>query len=82
LPEDYANAFVLGPGSKVTNGGPHKLTLTFTPATGLFKGSLTPTNPGAKPLSFAGAVLQNTKGAGGYHLGTNQSDRVRIEAAP
>jgi hypothetical protein len=82
LPEDYANAFVLGPGSKVTNGGPHKLTLNFTAATGLFKGSLTPTNHGAKPLNFAGAVVQRAKAASGYHLGTTQSDRVRIEAAP
>jgi len=82
LPADYTNAFVLGLGGKITNGGPNKLSLSFTAASGLFKGSLTPTNPGAKPFNFAGAVFQKANDASGYHLGTNQSDRVLIEAAP
>lgn len=82
LPRSYTNAFHLGVGSKVTNVGPHKLTLTFTPATGLFKGSLTPTNTGAKAIAFTGAVLQKTTNAFGYFLGTNQSGAVSLQAAP
>ncbi len=82
LPTTYTNAFNLGVGSKVTNAGPHKLTLTFTPATGLFKGSLTPTNSGAKAIAFTGAVLQKATNAFGYYLGTNRSGAVSIQAAP
>ena len=82
LAQDYTNTFALGLSSKATNVGPHALTLTFTPSTGLFKGSLTPTNTGAKAIAFAGAVLQKTTNAAGYFLGTNHSGTVTIQVMP
>jgi hypothetical protein len=72
----------LGLSSKLTNNTPHKLAVTFTLSSGLFKGSFTPTNAGSKAVSFAGAVLQKGTNAAGYYLGTNQSGRVLLEAAP
>jgi hypothetical protein len=83
LAEDAILSATLGLGSKVTNNSaPAKLTMTFTVSSGLFKGSYTPTNAGAKAVSFAGAVLQKATNAAGYYLGTNQSGRVLLEAAP
>jgi hypothetical protein len=82
LAEDTIHAVTLGLGSKVANGSQHKLTMSFTLPSGLFKGSYMPTNPGARPVSFAGAVLQKGTNAAGYYLGTNQSGRVLLEATP
>ena len=82
LAEDTTISVGMGPGSKVTNAPPPKLSLTFTLASGLFKGSYTPTNAGSKAVSFAGAVLQKGTNAAGYYLGTNQSGSVLLEAAP
>jgi hypothetical protein len=82
LAEDAAISVGMGPGSKVTNAPSPKLSLTFTVSSGLFKGSYTPTNAGSKAVSFAGAVLQKGTNAAGYYLGTNQSGRVLLEAAP
>jgi hypothetical protein len=78
LTQNYTNDLKLGLGSKVTNDGPHALALLFTPATGLFKGSLTPTNAEAKAIAFTGAVLQKGTNAAGFSLGTNQSARVSL----
>ena len=80
LVQNYTNDFTLGLSSKVTNGGPHALKLSFTPATGMFKGSLTPTN--TKAITFAGAILQKGTNAGGFSLGTNQSARVMLQRGP
>lgn len=82
LPLSLTNTFTLAAGSKVTDAGPHKLKLSFTAATGLFKGSLTPTNAGMKAIAFSGVVLQNTTNAAGYFLGTNQSGAVTIQNTP
>jgi len=82
LAEDTTNSVTLGLGSKVTNNSPHKLTMSFTAASGLFKGSYTPTNAGSKAVSFAGAVLQKGTNAAGHFLGTSQSGRVLLEVAP
>lgn len=82
LAQEYGNALNLGLSSKVTNLGSNKMTLTFTTASGLFKGSLTPTNAGAKAIAFNGTVLQKTTNAFGHFLGTNQSGTVSIQAAP
>jgi len=80
LPENYTNSFILGLANKVTNGGPSAMTLTFTPSTGLFKGSLTP-EAGLKPIAFSGAVLQKATNGFGYGLGTNQSSSVTLGPA-
>lgn len=83
LPDSHTNNFTLGASSKTVNGGPNAMTLTFTPASGLFKGSLTPTNVvGAKAIAFAGAVLQKATNGAGFYLGTNQSGAVNINPQP
>jgi hypothetical protein len=82
LAQDDTNTFDLGSSSKVTNTGSNQMTVTFTASSGLFKGSLTPTNAGAKVAAFTGAVLQKGTNAAGYFLGTNQSGTVRLQIAP
>lgn len=76
----YTNSFNLGLSSKVTDGTPHKLTLSFTLSSGLFKGSLTATN--AKAIAFAGAVLQKATNGAGFFLDTNSSGAVNISPKP
>ena len=82
LAQDYTNTFDFGPSSKVTNTGSNQMTATFTTSSGLFKGSLTPTNAGARAIAFTGAVLQKGTNAFGHFLGTNQSGNVRLQTAP
>ena len=82
LATDQSASVTVGLSSKVTNNSSTKLTMNFTLSSGLFKGSYTPTNAGAKAVSFAGAVLQKGTNAAGYYLGTNQSGRVLLEPAP
>ncbi len=82
-PQEYTNEFKLGLSSRVTNSGPHTLTLSFTTASGLLKGSLTPTNvTGAKAIPFTGVVLQKSTNAVGHFLGTNESGNVSITVSP
>ena len=71
------NSFVLGLGSKVTNGGPSAMTLTFTPASGLFNGSITPVST-TKAQAFTGVVFQKSTNGFGFLLGTNQSSSVLL----
>lgn len=80
LGEDLTNTFRLGAPARFTNAGPHRLTLGFTTSSGLFKGTLVPTNAAAKSISIAGAILQKSTNAMGYFLGTNQSGAVRLES--
>ena len=83
LAEDATIAVTVLPGSKaVPVEALPKLSLGFTLSSGLFKGSYTPTNAGAKAVNFAGAVLQKSTNAAGHFLGTNQSGNVSLQAAP
>ena len=75
------NAIILGPGSRVTNAGPNKLSVSFALPTGLFQGTFS-TAGSTQIVSFSGAVLQKSTNALGFFLGTNQSGRVEINAAP
>jgi hypothetical protein len=81
LSESLTNRFGLAPGGKITNGGPHTITLKFVPATGLFNGTLKPTNT-TTVLKFNGVVLQSSTNAAGYVLGTNKTGRAVIDRAP
>ena len=75
LTENFTNQISISANSKVTNLSGNKLTLTFTTASGLFKGSVV--NPATgKPVSFNGAVFQKRNFGGGHFLGTDQSGRV------
>lgn len=74
LSQSISNQFVLGVNNKVTGGD--KLTLTFTPATGLFQGSTT--NASGKTVTFSGAVLQKQTNGFGQFLNAPQSGTVSL----
>jgi len=77
LAEDFANAVSLTDDNKVLNLATNKLSLTFSLATGLFRGSVTV--PGTtRSLPFNGAVYQKRHDASGFFSGTNQSGRVLL----
>jgi len=59
----------------------NKLSLTLTPSSGAFSGSVT--EPGAKRAdSFKGVLLQGQNSGYGYFLETNRSGRVLFRPAP
>lgn len=81
LSEALTNRISLGPGGKVINNGPSKLTFKIALPTGLFTGSVTPINA-LRPIPFKGVVLQKANNASGYFLDTNSGGRVAVEATP
>jgi hypothetical protein len=81
LSEPVSSDFTLLPGGKITSAGPHKFTLKFIPATGLFNGTITPENT-TTVIKFTGAVQQSSANGSGYFLGTDKTGRVTIEPAP
>ncbi len=77
LAADFTNSVVLGLNNQVTNLSSNKFTLSFSLATGIFKGSAT--DPAtSKALPFSGAVFQKHNAGYGFLLGTNQSSRVSL----
>src|SRR5207253_2757997 len=71
LAEVLINQVRLNTNNKVANLSSNKLTLTLSPSSGLFKGTVV--NPiDGKPISFLGAVLQDENSGSGYFLRTNQ----------
>jgi hypothetical protein len=68
-------------GSKVLASGGAQLTLSFIPASGLFKGRVT--NPvSARAIPFSGVVLQSRILGSGYFLGPDQSGWVSVGQLP
>jgi uncharacterized repeat protein (TIGR01451 family) len=80
LPGASDHDVILGPRSRVFNLSPDKLALTFTPASGLFKGTCVAAGTTRK-ITFNGAVLQKANRGSGYFLGTNQVGRVVFRPA-
>jgi uncharacterized repeat protein (TIGR03803 family) len=77
LTNAITNSVTIDMSSKVTDLGTNKLKLTFTLATGLFRGTVM--NPATKrAVSFNGVVLQNQTNGSGWFLGTNQAGVVTI----
>jgi hypothetical protein len=70
----FTNHVTIGSNNKVASTD--HLTLRFTPATGLFNGSVTPA--AGKNTTFKGVVLQKQKTARGYFLGTDKSGQVLV----
>jgi hypothetical protein len=58
------------------NQSGNKLTMTFTVANGLFKG--TATSPDGQNVSYRGAAFQKVNRANGYFLGSDQSGSVVV----
>lgn len=79
LAASYTNDVQVGASGKITNSGPDRVVMTFSPGTGHFSGSFTPQGQ-SKAVAIRGAALQKANYAGGFFLGTNQSGRVSLEA--
>jgi hypothetical protein len=81
LPQTITNKFALGANNRVTNLSSNKMTLSFSPSTGLFNGRVTtPTN--SQAITFTGAVLQKYNLGAGYFLGHGQSGEVLLFPSP
>lgn len=75
LSSNVMNHIMMGPGNRVTNQSPNKLTLRFAPSTGTFAGRVV--DPATqKSIGFSGVVLQRMNVGIGYFLGSNQSGKV------
>lgn len=75
LPGPQTNLVTLLPNNTVTNQSTNKLTFVLTKTTGLFTGTVAPTNQ-TKIVTYKGAILQKQGYGSGFHLGTNKSGRV------
>ncbi len=69
------NLVVLGLNNVVTNQSTNQLTFTLSKTTGLFSGTVAPTNQ-TKSVIYKGAILQKQGYGTGFHLDTNKSGRV------
>jgi hypothetical protein len=78
LKETLASEFTLNAKSQVKAApAAGKLSLTFTPSTGLFKGrAIDPTTK--KGVSFGGVIMQNQTNGCGYFLGSTTSGQVLL----
>jgi hypothetical protein len=76
--QDFVNAVALGANNKITNLSSNKLTLTLTPTSGLFRGTVKPA--GGRAFPFNGVVLQSEDAGSGYYLLGSQSGRVDLNA--
>jgi hypothetical protein len=78
LAEGITNRIALAASDQVTALSGPKLSLSFTPSTGGFSGSVL--NPGAsKAVSFGGVVLQGERRGAGFFLGNGGSGQVLLE---
>jgi hypothetical protein len=55
----------------------NKLTMTFSPASGLFRGSVVDPD-GSRRMPFGGVVLQNQNMGSGFFMMGSQSGRVDL----
>jgi len=77
LPAGFENAVHLEAGNKVINTSANSLSMKFTPATGIFTGTVT--DPVLnKTWSFTAAVLQRDNVGYGFLSGTNESSQVQL----
>ena len=77
LDKPIVNQVSIDSKGRVKNPGGDKLTLSFSPSQGTFRGKITP--PGStKPVSFAGVVMQSIDVGNGYFLLGGQSGFVQI----
>jgi Divergent InlB B-repeat domain/Immunoglobulin I-set domain len=71
----FTNRFTLGRNNRVVSTN-KSLSLSFTPATGLFVGHVVNPAFSTKPIAFGGILLQRMNAGRGFFLGTNQSGQV------
>ena len=77
LPGPQTNVIALRPNNTLTNQSTNKLTFVLTNSTGLFSGTVAPTNQ-AKAITYKGVILQKQGFGAGFHLDTNRSGRIYI----
>lgn len=78
LTQDITNRIALAANGRVTMLSGPKLSLTFTPVTGAFAGSVL--NPASSsPILFGGVVSQSERTGSGFFLHNGQSGQVRLE---
>jgi hypothetical protein len=75
----FSNSFSLDDHNRIRSSDGSKLTLTFTPSSGLFRGSVL---KNGRTLSFQGALFQDTSSGYGFFLNLLQSGSVSISPAP
>jgi hypothetical protein len=75
LAQNLVNDLTLNSNNKITNLSSNKLTLTLSPSTGLFKGTVVSPDDG-KSINFRGAILQDENSGSGYFLRDNQSGKI------
>jgi len=81
LAANIDNHISIGSNLKLTNLSSNKLTMTFSPSTGILQGTVVnPAAPGSKPIPFGGVLLQNQDAALGYFLDANQSGVFELVA--
>jgi hypothetical protein len=78
LSAPFTNHVTLTEDNRFANLSTNKLTLSITPATGLFAGTGTDPVTG-KSIPFKGAVLRKQNRASGHFLGPTQSGRVSVD---
>ena len=77
LTEGITNQIALAANDRATTVSGPRLSLSFTPSTGAFNGSVV--NPAtSKAVSFNGVVLQDELGGSGFFIGTSGSGEVRL----
>ena len=77
----FTNEISIGSNHKVLNLSSSKLTMTFSPSTGIFQGAVVnPAAPGSKAMPFGGVLLQNQSTALGYFLDASQSGTFTLKS--
>ena len=78
LTQNITDQISLGANNRVTDLSGNKLSMTFTPSTGLFTGRLIDPATG-KPVLFNGVALQKPNAGYGYFLGTSHSGQALLQ---
>ena len=80
LASPFANQIAIGSNQKVTNQSSNKLTMTFSPSTGSFQGTVVnPAAPGSGAMPFGGILLPKQNTALGWFLDAGQSGTFTLE---
>lgn len=81
LANPITNSVTWGPNNKIVNNSPNKLSLTLTPASGLFKGTVVDPASG-KSVPFQGVLFEEGNVGLGFFPGGNQSGAVSFAPNP
>jgi hypothetical protein len=77
----FTNSFTLDWNSRLVSPSSSKLSLTFSTASGLFRGAASNPDTG-RVFPFQGVLMDKSGFGAGFFLGTNLSGQVYIDLAP